>query len=302
MTPEVALSLTGVHYEQLKRHLFPGDGKEAAVIGLCGRRAGAERHKLLVRELCPVPYAICTAREPDRIAWPVSWLDPLLEKAEREGLSIVKFHSHPADYREFSKADDASDAALFAGIHGWLDDDVPHASAIMVEDSSLFGRAIWPDGSMHALGTIAAIGDDLRFWHARRAVVVRPEGIGRRTAAFGRQMMAELAQLTAAVIGASGTGSVVIEQLYRLGFGKVVLIDPENIDIKNLNRIVNARQRHAEGGARKVHTAAEAIEESGLGTQVEVYAVNIVDRRAVEAAVAADIVFGCVDWPKGAMC
>lgn len=299
MTPEVALSLTGVHYEQLKRHLFPGDGKEAAVIGLCGRRAGAERHKLLVRELCPVPYAICTAREPDRIAWPVSWLDPLLEKAEREGLSIVKFHSHPADYREFSKADDASDAALFAGIHGWLDDDVPHASAIMVEDSSLFGRAIWPDGSMHALGTIAAIGDDLRFWHARRAVVVRPEGIGRPTAAFGRQMMAELAQLTAAVIGASGTGSVVIEQLYRLGFGKVVLIDPENIDIKNLNRIVNARQRHAEGGARKVHTAAEAIEESGLGTQVEVYAVNIVDRRAVEAAAAADIVFGCVDSAEG---
>jgi molybdopterin/thiamine biosynthesis adenylyltransferase len=299
MTPQAGLSLTEAHYEQIRQHLFPGDGKEAAVIGLCGRRAGAERHKLLLREVYPVPYAICTVRAPDRIVWPVTWLDPLLEKAERQGLSIVKFHSHPADYRQFSKADDASDAALFAGIHGLLDNDVLHASVVMVEDGSLFGRAIWPDGSMRTLGIIAVIGDDLRFWHVRPAIANRPEGVGRSTAAFGRQMMAELAQLTVAVIGASGTGSIVIEQLYRLGFGKVVLIDPESIDIKNLNRIVNARQRHAEAGAHKVDTAAEAIEGSGLGTQVEVYTVNIVDRRAVEAVAATDIVFGCVDSAEG---
>ena len=56
MTPAVTLSLTAAHYEQLGRHLFPGDGKEAAAIALCGRRGGAERHKLLIRELCLVPY------------------------------------------------------------------------------------------------------------------------------------------------------------------------------------------------------------------------------------------------------
>jgi hypothetical protein len=299
MIPDVALSLTEAHYEQVKQHLFPGDGKEAAVIALCGRRAGPQRHKLLVRELCPVPYTICTARAPDRIAWPVTWLDPLLEKAERQGLSIVKFHSHPADYRQFSQADDSSDAALFAGIHGWLDSDVPHASAIMIEDGTLFGRAIWPDGIMETLSTIAVIGDDLRFWHASAPYLARPEGVGRPTAAFGRQMMAELAQLTAAVVGASGTGSIVIEQLHRLGFGKVVLIDPERVDIKNLNRIVNSRQRHAANGISKVDAVAEAIAESGLGTQVELHPVNIAERRAVEAVACADIVFGCVDSAEG---
>lgn len=163
----------------------------------------------------------------------------------------------------------------------------------------LFGRAIWPDGSMEALSTIAVIGDDLRFWHARAISRAVLQGFGRPTAAFGRQMMAELAQLTAAVVGVSGTGSIVIEQLYRLGFGKVVLINPERIEIKNLNRIVNSRQRHAVSGTPKVDAAAEAIGEAGLGTEVEIYPTNIVDRRAVEAVAGADIVFGCVDSAEG---
>jgi hypothetical protein len=299
MTPSVTLSLTGGHYHEIRGHLFPGDGKEAAVVALCGRRAGAGRHKLLVCELFPVPYVICTARAPDRVVWPVDWLDPLLDQAERRGMSIVKFHSHPADYRRFSKADDDSDKALFAGIHGWLDSDIPHASVILVEDGTLFGRAIWPDGTMEALSTIAAIGDDLRFWHDNASKVARPEDIGRPTAAFGREMMADLGQLTAAVVGASGTGSIVIEQLYRLGFGKILLIDPESIDTKNLNRIVNSRHRHAATGTAKVDAAAEAIAESGLGTQIELYPINIVERRAVEALAGADIVFGCVDSAEG---
>ena len=99
--------------------------------------------------------------------------------------------------------------------------------------------------------------------------------------------------------GSIRTGSIVIEQLYRLGFGKVVLIDPESIDIKNLNRIINSRQRHAASGTTKVDAAAEAIGEAGLGTEVEIYPMNIVDRRAVEAVAGADIVFGCVDSAEG---
>lgn len=296
---EVALSLTGAQHGQLVKHLFPGDGKEAAAIGLCGRSAGVARHKLLVQEIHPVPYEICTARTPDRIAWPVAWLDALLEKADRQGLSIVKFHSHPADYRQFSRADDVSDTALFAGIHGWLDRDIPHASAVMLQDGSLFGRAVWPDGAMPPLSTIAVIGDDLWFWHSRKGGTGALEGIGRATSAFGRKMIEELGQLTAAVVGASGTGSLVIEQLYRSGFGRLVLVDPEGVDIKNLNRIVNARLRHARAGVLKVDAAAEAIGEAGLGTVVEIYPTNIVDRQAIEAVAGADIVFGCVDSAEG---
>jgi molybdopterin/thiamine biosynthesis adenylyltransferase len=299
VTAEVTLSLTGDHHQLLRQHLFPGDGKEAAAIGVCGRRAGSDRHKLLVREIHPVPYSTCSVRAPDRIAWPVSWLDPLLEKSERLDLSIVKFHSHPADYRRFSLTDDGSDKELFAGIHGWMDRDIPHASAVMLPDGSIFGRAIDGDGNMSPLRTIAVIGDNLLFWHADTVIVDQSAGVGRVTSAFGRKMMAELARLTAAVVGASGTGSIIIEQLHRLGFGRVVLVDPEAVELKNLNRIVNARMRHARAAALKVHIAGEAIAETALGTRVDAYPVNILDREAIEAVAAADILFGCVDTAEG---
>jgi hypothetical protein len=116
----VTLSLTAAHHARLHKHLFPGDGKEAAAMALCGRRAGSDRYRLVVRELHPLPYDMCTMRAPDAIRWPVAWLDPLLDRAAAEGLSIVKFHSHPADYRRFSDVDDRSDAALFPGIHAWV--------------------------------------------------------------------------------------------------------------------------------------------------------------------------------------
>ena len=47
----VTLALTGDQHEFLRRHLFPGDGNEAAAILLCGRRDGDRRKRLAVRDI-----------------------------------------------------------------------------------------------------------------------------------------------------------------------------------------------------------------------------------------------------------
>ena len=55
--------------------------------------------------------------------------------------------------------------------------------------------------------------------------------------------------MSIAVVGCSGTGSPVIEQLARLGVGRLVLVDPDRVEEKNLNRIVNAT-REVDPGIR----------------------------------------------------
>ena len=90
-----------------------------------------------------------------------------------------------------------------------------------------------------------------------------------------------------------------IEQLARLGFGRLVLVDPQIAERKNQNQIVNARKIDVDEKRHKVEIAKNAIDEMGFGTIVEALPYDIVDRRSVEAVDLCDVIFGCVDGAEG---
>ena len=73
-----------------KAHLLPGDGLEAVAIALCGRRRGDAVHALSVLDLVPIPYDECSVRRADRVTWLTKRLIPLLERAAKYDLAILK--------------------------------------------------------------------------------------------------------------------------------------------------------------------------------------------------------------------
>ena len=75
--------------------------------------------------------------------------------------------------------------------------------------------------------------------------------------AFTSEMRAWLARMSVCVIGVSGTGSIVAEQLARLGVGEIILIDFDKLEERNLNRILNSSL--ADIGSYKVEMFAGAI-------------------------------------------
>jgi hypothetical protein len=105
--------------------------------------------------------------------------------------------------------------------------------------------------------------------------------------------------LSIAVVGCSGTGSPLIEQLARLGVGRLVLVDPDRIEEKNLNRILNATREDADLRRTKVEVMARAIAAMGFATEVEIIPENLATPRAVKAVAECDIVFGCMDGVEG---
>ncbi|WP_425988594.1 ThiF family adenylyltransferase [Afipia sp. DC4300-2b1] len=292
----ITLTLTGSQRDLLKGHLFPGDGKEAAALILCGRHDGASRYRLLAREMHPIPYTTCVRRE-DHISWPVEWMDDLADRAAARGFGIVKVHSHPAGYDRFSRADDVSDRNLFPGIHALVEVPV-HASVVMLPDGALFGRSVGPEGEFTPIERITVVGDDIEIYHADPP---RRDGdsVGRATAAFGRQMTAEMSRLTAAIAGASGTGSVINEEFGRLGLGKIITVDPQNVERKNLNRVANATAKDAADETPKVAVCSRAVLAMELGTETVPIPENLVSRRAVMAIAEADILVGGVDSAEG---
>ena len=94
----------------------------------------------MVQRILPVPYDHCRVRTPMQVTWGTDMLLTPLTEAAKRGLALVKIHSHPGGFETFSECDDAADRALFPSIYGWMDDDQPHASAIMLPDGRLVGR------------------------------------------------------------------------------------------------------------------------------------------------------------------
>jgi tRNA A37 threonylcarbamoyladenosine dehydratase len=105
--------------------------------------------------------------------------------------------------------------------------------------------------------------------------------------------------MSVAVIGCSGRGSFVVEQLARLGVRPLVLVDPDVVEYKNLNRMLNAKSTDAALGTLKVRVLARAVAEMGLGTEVVPIASDLATPAAVRAVAGADVVFGCMDSVDG---
>ena len=292
------LRLTREQHEAIRRHVFPSDGNEAVALVLCGRRNSEARHVLTVRRIVPVPYEACRVRTPDRVTWPTDYVDPLIAECRDQKQAIIKFHGHSGEYARFSSIDDRSDRTLFASVSGLVDDGLPHASVIMLNDGRCFGRVVQDGDIVDQLAAITVVGDDISIWTPDSSA--RLEAFAERHAqAFGSGTIHRLRSMSAGVVGCSGTGSLVAEQLARLGIGRLVLVDPDRVEEKNLNRIVNSGKEDAYLQRPKVHVLATAIARMGLGQEVLPLPMNLATTEAVLRVAECDVVFGCMDGVEG---
>lgn len=291
MMPAVTLSLPQRIHSQLAEHLFPGDGLEAAAVLVCTSVPGP-RQRFLVRDVVLVPYEKCARRAPDLLVWPGECIEQAIDLAEREQLSLFLLHSHPGGYPEFSAVDDQSDRDVLPCIFAAVGQQ--HGTAVMLPNGFIFARVYGQDGGSSPVDLVSVAGDDLRFFwaddHQRR---------GARPIAFTSDMSSELSRLTACVIGASGTGSIVFEQVSRLGFGRAIPIDFDHVEDKNLNRILNTTKEDAREKRLKVEVLAARANLTRDDPFAEPIAANVLTRRAVLAASQADVLFCCVDTHRG---
>lgn len=285
------LIVPGTVHRRLERHLFPGDGKEAAAVLLCSRLE-SDGLKLLVRDIQLVAHEHCV-RSAAALTWPGDYLDHALGAAETEDLSILLLHSHPTGLYAFSEVDDRSDQEVVRSliVGGSVErlHEPWHGSAVMVPGGAIKARVYDRAMRPHAIDLVAAYGDDLNFyWGDDDEPQPRPM-------AFGEAMKEELHRLSIAVIGVSGTGSIVAEQVLRMGAGEVIVVDFDHIEDKNLNRILNSTQADAAAKALKVDVFKAAAARISPQTRVRAIPLDVSKREAIEAAAQADIVFSCVD-------
>jgi hypothetical protein len=234
------------------------------------------------------------------VAFDASFIRRAHLEMRKAGLAgIVTFHTHPlADASvTFSRYDDHEDPLLAEN----LIELEPRTTLISVVagKQSQSGRFFCRQRQPAQLARLIVVGDHLSYLGLDGrppAAPPEPEALFDRARALtGVGALAQLARMTVAVVGASGTGSLICELLLRAGCKRIILIDHDIVKLINLNRLLYATPEDARRGAAKVDVLHRALEALGFGCRVEPVRGSILDRHVLRRVLDADLVIGCVD-------
>jgi len=130
---------------------------------------------------------------------------------------------------------------------------------------------------------VAVLDDDAEARYSRHFVL---DGVGRA----GQQRLMEASVV---IVGLGGLGSPVGLYLAAAGIGRLRLVDPDVVDVTNLQRQVIHDTTRV--GARKVDSAATSIERLNPGVVVERHPVSLDAANALEVLGGHDVIVDATD-------
>jgi molybdopterin/thiamine biosynthesis adenylyltransferase len=101
------------------------------------------------------------------------------------------------------------------------------------------------------------------------------------------------------VVGAGGLGSHIVQQLAFLGVGHLTVIDSDELDRSNLNRLVGSRFDDPIPGTKKVDIAKRLVQSIDPSIGVTAIPKDLRTRDAFDVLESSDCVFGCLDNDGG---
>lgn len=114
-----------------------------------------------------------------------------------------------------------------------------------------------------------------------------------RQSFLGADSDAVLGRCIVGVVGLGGGGSHVAQQLAHVGIGTLVLVDPDEIEDTNLNRLIGGTWADVEAATPKSEIARRLV--SGIRPDLCVVAIKDVWQNAADALKGCDIIVGGLD-------
>jgi Dinucleotide-utilizing enzymes involved in molybdopterin and thiamine biosynthesis family 2 len=284
------ITLSESHVEAMQRALFSDSSTERCALFLASQVEKSDGSiRLLVRDIWIPADDDYSTRTPTAVELIPEFVARISKRARAENLSLIFVHSHPGDaFPNFSPVDDAGEVRMAA----FLAHRIPgrfHA-AVVVSKGGLRARALGFNEEFRVVrlgNTRDVLFDPLDDQSALN------EQFDRQIRAFGAQGQRAIEALCVGIVGLGGTGSLLVEQLMHLGVRKFILIDPDVVELTNLNRVVGAH--HGDVGVSKVEVAARAIRCFAPDTEVTMVEGDMTHEHYARRLFDADFLFGCTD-------
>lgn len=282
-----------MHVEDFRR------GEEAGFL-ICSLSRLADRDILLVRDWMPIPEdAISRNAEGSVLSWSATFNSEVLERALDLDATAVLVHSHGSARPRFSPDDRTKEQPLFGALSRMLD---PLPTGTLLLGRGAAAGSFWLGGRNDLVfRQLVILGDTIDIWPSvdlpRRPQMPRRRLV-RQSGAIGHESDAKLAATRVAVLGVSGGGSHVIQQLSHQGIGALLPVDDQIVDETNLGRVVGAVEADVDITAK---TALAKRVATAIDTSIDVVEIGgrFPSRETIAALKEADIVVACVDTFHG---
>lgn len=307
MSRSAALA-TEVH-GHLEEHLLRADGQEDLCFAVWHPGRGRERLSALLK-------TVVAPENGDRhvhgtASFESAYFLRAAEVAREAGGGLAFLHSHPGgrSWQGMSGPDietESAHAPRAMAITG-----LPLVGLTMAGDGALSGR-FWERTERRSYlrmdcENVRVVGGQLQVsWNPHlRPAAAATEAQMRTVSAWGDTVQADLARLKVGVIGAGSVGAMVAEALARSGVERILLLDFDTVEVRNLDRLIHATMLDALLHRAKVRTLASALERSASApeSQIEALELSVVEESGFRAALDCDVLFSCVDrpWPRAVL-
>ena len=236
--------------------------------------------------------------------------------------TIIDVHTHPFTQASvsFSATDDGDEKAFFQFLNNRFEG-IKYASIVFSQ--SQYSARVWTfgnnnsggsSGSRGSSGTITAKRAVLKTQTSReniasadfheyadeqyeKTAVTEKDGFFNRSAlALGLDVMRTIMHdQVISIVGVGGLGSIVAEHLIHMGFHEVNLIDPDVLEMSNLNRVVGAYYEDAQQKRFKVDVVRRHLTKINPKATVLAYKIDVHDREMEKVLALSDWIIVATD-------
>ncbi|MDE0613424.1 MAG: ThiF family adenylyltransferase [bacterium] len=310
MTRTASAAMTAATEQELLSLLVRDDGQEDLCLAAYRPSTGASRTTALITQAIPPMPG-------DRqVHGNVTVTDQYIlrgaEIAKQQGCGLAVLHSHPRGrgWQQMSgpdrdaESDYANPAKAITG-H-------PLVGMTLAGGDLTWSARHWDTGAGRTVDcthaeSVRVVGDRLSVSWNDKLDPPPPRTVrqARTISAWGPLCQADLARRRILVVGAGSVGLDVAVRLAASGVRSLVVMDFDNVEEGNLDRLIGAAPRDARLIRPKIHVARRQMLAAATAADpaIEVSDLSICEPEGLTLALDCDLVFSCVDrpWPRAVL-
>jgi len=297
----LSTALTNELDQELQQFLIREDGDEDLLFGLWTPSKGEERLTALLHT--PLYPNDGDRQRHGNVSFNPQFFERTCQEAMKARCGIAFLHSHPGPGWQGMSPDDIVAETRIAGASEALTE-LP-LLGMTVSNDGVWSARMWPH--FHGKNfkrvwceSARSVGQRMRVSFTD-AIIPKPrlrEMFRRTVTVWGPENHANLARLRIGIVGLGSVGCIAAETLARMGMERFVLIDFDEVQEHNLDRLLGATVDDI--GTLKVAVAARQIRRSSTANRCVVAEVpySVAESAGYTAALDCDVIFCCVDRPR----